>query len=312
MRGWSSDSISKNPTSQNDLMLATQFPLKLSFACTAHKIQGSTITDPNKVILDLRSVKEPAMGYVMFSRPQRIDQVFIFEKFESSKIFPSESAMEELERLKVEALNEKEKGRIEGTVIQSLNIRSLMKHHAALRNDSRVKAKVIALQETWCNLEQTASSLEIPGYSLHLLSCGRGKGIATYFTDEFQVTGAINRNNYQISKVSSANFDVINVYCSQSLNKAEFLRDLGSLAGPLRTGFIVGDFNIDFFQDQKDAIVSKILSRGFQQLVDHPTHMEGGLLDHVYHKGLSWEPKVDLQFPYYTDHSLISVSGQET
>ena len=127
-------------------MLATQFPLKLSFACTAHKIQGSTITDPNKVIIDLRSVKEAAMGYVMFSRPQRLDQVYIFEKFESSKIFPSDSAMKELERLNIEALNEKEKIRLESTIIQTLNIRSLMKHHAALKNDFRVKAKVIAFK----------------------------------------------------------------------------------------------------------------------------------------------------------------------
>lgn len=187
-----------------------------------------------------------------------------------------------------------------------------MKHPISLKNDFRIKAKVLALQETWCTMEQTVSSLKIPGYNLHLVSHGRGKGIATYFTDEFEISGAINKDFYQISKVSSADFDVINIYCSQIHNKAEFLRDLGTLAGPMRSGFIVGDFNVDFLQEPKAAVVSKILSHGFKQQVDHPTHIEGGLLDHIYHKGLSWEPKVDLQFPYYSDHSLISVSRQET
>ena len=149
------------------------------------------------------------------------------------------------------------------------------------------------------------------GYNLNLVSHGRGRGIATYFTDEFKVTGSINKESYQISKVSSKELDVINVYRSQGHNKVEFLRDLGSLAGPMRSGFIIGDFNVDFLHEPKDAVVSKILSCGFKQIVPHPTHLEGGLLDHIYHKGLSWEPKADIQFPYYSDHGLISVSGLE-
>ena len=292
-------------------MLATQFPLKLSFACTAHKIQGSTITEPNKVIIDLQSVRQASEGYVMASRVQCIDQLFIFEKYLSSKIFPSDCAMKELEQLKKEALNDKEKARRECTIVQSLNIRSLSKHYTNLQNDYKIKAKVIALQETWCSKDQGISAFEMEGYNLHLVSNGRGRGIATYFTNEFQVTGLTNKEHYQISKVSNGEYDVINVYCSQGHDKAEFLRDLGNLAGPMRSGFIVGDFNIDFLHEPKGLVVSKILSRGFKQIVSHPTHVEGGLLDHIYHKGLQWEPKADIQFPYYSDHGLISVCSDK-
>ena len=156
-------------------------------------------------------------------------------------------------------------------------------------------------------MDQGISSLEIPGYDLNLVNHGRGKGLATYYTDQFQAAGAINKDFYQIAKVSSAEFDVINVYCSHGLNTVEFLRDLGSLAGSMKTGFIIGDFNVDFLHEPKAAIVRKILSHGFKQMVSHPTHMEGGLLDHAYHKGLSWEPIADLHFPYYSDHALISI-----
>ena len=49
-----------------------------------------------------------------------------------------------------------------------------------------------------------------------------------------------------MSKVTSEDFDVVNIYCSKGANKNEFLRDLGSLASAPRPCFIVGDFNINF------------------------------------------------------------------
>ena len=64
--------MSKNPTSQNDFMTAIQYPLKLSFACTAHKMQGSTVMKPDPLIIDLKSVREAAQAYVMMSRIQAI------------------------------------------------------------------------------------------------------------------------------------------------------------------------------------------------------------------------------------------------
>ena len=110
-----------------------------------------------------------------------------------------------------------------------------------------------------------------------------------------------------MSKVSSKEFDVVNLYCSNGANKANFLKDLGSLAGAARPTFIVGDFNINFLNKPQDAILKKILSTGFKQIVSQPTHLEGGLLDHIYFKRLPFEPKVIVNFPYYSDHGALSV-----
>ena len=288
-------------------MVAVQIPLKLAFACTAHKIQGSTVLAPKKVIVDLSSVKEPAQGYVMGSRVERIDQLFILNEFSTEKIYPSPAAMEELNHLQNKAMNNMEDQRINSNIIISLNIRSLVKHHSALCNDFQMKAKVIALQETWCPVGQNPELLQMPGYNLHLVNSGHGKGIATYFSAEFQQVEEVNREHYQMSKITSNEYDVVNVYCSKGANKVAFLNDLGKLAKAPRPCYIVGDFNVNFLRDPQDQIIKKILSHGFKQIVSEPTHIAGSLLDHVYVKRVLQEPKIALNFVYYSDHAAVSL-----
>ena len=66
--------------------LTSNIQRKVAFAVTGHKIQGQTVKKPQKVIVDLRSVFQPAMAYVMMSRVESIDQLYILEKFNESKI----------------------------------------------------------------------------------------------------------------------------------------------------------------------------------------------------------------------------------
>ena len=54
-----------------------QFPVKLAFAITSHKIQGQTIPWPMRVVFDLNSIFEDAQAHVMLSRVQRLQQVYI-------------------------------------------------------------------------------------------------------------------------------------------------------------------------------------------------------------------------------------------
>ena len=62
-----------------------QFPVKLAFAITSHKIQGQTIPSPTKVVLDLNSIFEDAQAYVMLSRVQQLEQIFILKSLDESK-----------------------------------------------------------------------------------------------------------------------------------------------------------------------------------------------------------------------------------
>ena len=110
-----------------------------------------------------------------------------------------------------------------------------------------------------------------------------------------------------MSKVSSSEVDIINIYCSQGFSKPNFLKDLGTLACGGKQCFIVGDFNIDFLSPHQDLVVKQLISKGFKQMVTLPTHIAGSLLDHVYVRNPTVDYKIDLNYPFYTDHAAISV-----
>ena len=83
-----------------------QFPVKLAHAITAHKIQGQTIPYPVKVVLDINSIFKDAQAHVMLSRVQQIEQIFILQKLEESKIRTSHIGLTELLRLKAISIND--------------------------------------------------------------------------------------------------------------------------------------------------------------------------------------------------------------
>ena len=190
--------------------------------------------------------------------------------------------------------------------VTSLNIRSISANFQNLKCDKQVRAKVIALQETWCGDGQDIQQYQLRGYNMHFVSHGRGKGVATYFLPEFQFTGEINSQKYQMCRVSCKNFDVINIYRSQDADNPDFLKDLGKLAQGPKPCILVGDFNINFLKESHHPIVKKILSCGFQQLVTFPTHSAGGLLDHIYVKRIPFQPEVIINFPFYSDHAHVT------
>ena len=110
-----------------------------------------------------------------------------------------------------------------------------------------------------------------------------------------------------MSKVSDEKLSIINIYLSRGADKAEFLRDLGNLVKGTKNCFIVGDFNIDFLRNSREPIIKTITSKGFTQIITAPTHLSGGLLDHIYMKYPEHEIEFYVDFPFFSDHALISI-----
>ena len=83
-----------------------QFPLVLAWAVTVHKFQGQTVKKPLKMVADIRSVFEAAQAYVMLSRAQELDQLYILEELPENKIYANITAQNEIERLIKVSINQ--------------------------------------------------------------------------------------------------------------------------------------------------------------------------------------------------------------
>ena len=301
-------SLSKKSNNANSTASSVQFPLKLAFAATAHKVQGQTVKKPNNLVVDLRSVREAAQAYVILSRVQALSQLIILVSVCANKIKSSSNAKEELERMKT--ISEEGK-QIAKQIYISCNIRSIKKNFDNFVLASATKhANVMCLQETWLDpLAPEINLLENIEWKQHNNSFGRGKGITTFYQKEFVWKKDVTKANYQITKVLSEEIDIINIYRSSGAENINFVEDLCGLITSGKQTIILGDFNLCFASENSNQVFQALKSMGFQQLVKHPTHIEGRLIDLVFF--FSPDPSacydVQQQAQWFTDHDLIQV-----
>lgn len=150
---------------------------------------------------------------------------------------------------------------------------------------------------------------------------GPGKGLLGYSSGMFHLVCSISKPTYQMMKYElnilhktkqMVRCDVIGLYRSNNNSNVEcFLTDLISMIDTTRICIILGDFNICLRRSPTNRITSTLLQNHFKSLVDFPTHVHGGRIDHMYlHVPDSYSfvgIKCDLFSPYYTDHYGISV-----
>jgi len=175
-------SISQSKKSIVNTASVIQFPIRLAFACTAHKVQGITVPKPLKAIINVKDTFAAAMVYVMLSRVCALLQLIILNEFDKAKMYPNVKALEELTRL--EEVNSKQiEENITVSKIYSLNCRSLKKHYDDIKSDEDIlESDVICLQETWIEDDHICTeNYRIPSFSIHSNSCGRGIGIIIYY-----------------------------------------------------------------------------------------------------------------------------------
>ena len=293
-----------------------QFPLKLAHAITSHKIQGQTIPKPLKVAYHIDSVFEEAQGYVMLSRVQELKQVYIIEKFDPKKIYPSRKALIELERMNKVSWNENpeawSKDNDDCIKIASLNCAGLRAHFGDIKADDKLhKADVIHLVETSLKRDDDIEEFILEGYTKAFINIDNGKGIATYYDDtKIDLVKEVRRDKFQIIKLKNNAMDILNIYRSQTGNCVELLEVLITLIEPNRRTIITGDFNICFVENFSNRFIQGLLSMEFAQLVHEPTHIRGRHIDQVFYfdQNNSLDPVIDRYSPYYSDHDAILVT----
>ena len=124
--------------------------------------------------MDIHSVFEDAQAYVMLSRVQQLEQVFILGVLEESKIRTSKIALQELHRMRLISANRNpspwQKDQENVMKIVSLNCAGLAPHFIDIMSDEHMmKADVIHLIETSL-AEQNDEQYQIQDFHFHSLT----------------------------------------------------------------------------------------------------------------------------------------------
>ena len=167
-----------------------QFPVRLSYAMTAHKIQGKTIQSPMTVAMDIKTVWEPAQAYVMLSRVQSIEQIFIVGELPSEKIYTKKAAEEELKRLEDISINRNpgpwESNEKETLKIATLNCAGFVAHKEDMKMDRKLlNGHVVNLLETSIPSHFDNTGLQFTDKKSEFFNVGKGKGIASFISEGF-------------------------------------------------------------------------------------------------------------------------------
>ena len=128
---------------------------------------------PKKVLVDLTKVFQAAQAYVMLSRCQSLDQLFILHEVPRKKLYADKKALEEVQRLEAISINKNpslwNKHDASLTKIAFLNIQSIQNKMDWIASDhSLQQATCMFISETW--LDRNDSGISLPGYQTSLNS----------------------------------------------------------------------------------------------------------------------------------------------
>ena len=287
--------------------IAINFPLRLCFATTGHRIQGQTVKKPNNLVVNLKKVFQAALSYVIISRVQSLNQIYFIDDVYPEKIYPNEEATNELEKMFHKSIKPLP-SKISLNIL-SLNIRSLPKHLPDLVLEEDIAEHDLILLQQTCLTGDHQDSFDIEQYNCHFNSSGAGGGLAVYYKEGFSHVRDIKEDQYQMTKFSSTEYDVISTYRSTNSSQEshiQFLTNLEKLINNKKKTIVTGDFNT---VPETSVIGREMTSWGFKQVITYPTHLEGNCIDHCYvSDNISTETvKIKKTPVYYTDHDKIQI-----
>ena len=164
--------------------------------------------------------------------------------------------------------------------------------------------------ETWLEEDADFSKYELKEYKTDLNSRGRGKGIASYFNKKFNHVMNINGDGFGMSKLESKKIDVIGIYRSQGGNDKKMIEILKSIVDINKTTIIGGDMNVCVRAHPGNFVTKTITEWGFQQVVTESTHIDGGVIDHIYislKDDFISKWSIDYFPKFYSDHDGVGL-----
>ena len=154
-------------------------------------------------------------------------------------------------------------------------------------------------------IDNNVNDFKLPGYNALFNSYGRGKGIAIYYNIQDVKYLHICSYPCQMSKLSISNYDIFVIYRPQNCPQTELLALIQEHRSINTTTVICGDFNLNLLGKDTNCIYDFLLSNGFTQVITMPTHILGGLLDHIYVNTKVMDTMIHPV--YYSDHDATCV-----
>ena len=310
---------------------AINFPLRLAWGITFHKIQGHTIKEPMTLILDFDCWLLPSMVYVGLSRVQTLNQLYILGKLPiepdcphihdppsciCKKMHPHPAALEELERLiALEIPLPQPSSDPNELEIVSLNTISLSTHIQDIKADPTImSAQVILLQETSfpANTVMPGPRYDLPDRESQFASLGHRRGLATYFPSSFNHQNTFLDQKFQIATITSDMLNITNVYRSNVADK-HFTDMLAyHTSDDSKTQLILGDFNYCQRDEPNHPVKVFLESNGFYPALNPPqsTHIQGRCIDQIWVKKSHHNIEIlsaSVNTCLYSDHESIKV-----
>ncbi|VDH93801.1 Hypothetical predicted protein [Mytilus galloprovincialis] len=307
-----------------------QFPLKLAWACTIHKVQGLTVEE---CVVDLNKCFTYGQAYVALSRVTSKSGLHI-KSIDTEKIHKKiccdpdvVKGVSEMTRFLLE-IDDVAEEPTQSFQIMYHNIQGLQTHAEDLKhNPDFRRADYICLTETWTNQELIC--FEMMGYDdFHLprslafedtnsyycsLKEMQHGGVCVFYklSTETEICNLASNLECIVFKISSKNILVATVYRTQKYNLGKFFENLEILICKLvdlsEKIVVIGDFNQDILKGGC-TVFNFMSSKGFRQLVDSPTTEGGTLIDHVYVyvKGCL-DTQIAIIPTYYSYHDALKI-----
>ncbi|XP_076870505.1 uncharacterized protein LOC143521483 isoform X1 [Brachyhypopomus gauderio] len=301
-----------------------QFPLKLAWACTIHKVQGLTV---DKAVVSLKKIFAPGQAYVALSRVTSL-QGLIIQDFKESVIY-AKSDIESFMQTMPAFIQPVQETQLSPSLCKILlhNVQGLSCHLQDLQQDKRyMDADIICMTETWVQSRHN-SDVQISGFSFYnqprclaydttdavfaKLKDKQHGGVGMYYKPQTNCTivdlPCMNLECMQFI-LPHLNATAAIVYRPSSYALTVFLNKLSSLIRHMDSfpegKIIMGDFNVNLFVT--NSVCEVMQHYGFTQVVKDATTENGTLIDHVYVKDLDIDKICISVMPtYFSCHECV-------
>ena len=276
----------------------TQFPLILSYACTVHKVQGLTL-DRAVISFDLEKQRSfnPGQMYVALSRVKSIDGLYFTGQYSHSAFTCSKKVADEYTRLRMteNQLAPLKDFQISNTslVISLLNIRSLKLHSIDILSDKfLLGSDILCLTETQIGFDNNDSHIHEIEENLNVFTISfnndqhKHNSLALCHQEDVNVleydhSSAFSLMTFKKDSFCNKEFCLLLLYKSPKIQFNVFLCQLSNFLRTYQIDFVLGDFNINGLDETACSRLNEIMTE-YQLVLDFPTHIDGGMLDHIY------------------------------